>query len=158
MKMIKVELEWNIIPACIYGHLAQLKGKESHYHPMFGKGVYLFIHGNGKRYQVYYIGRSEDIGSRLANHYQKYAGTAVSDFWLPKKAEYFNGDIYKLFNEGEKHFMQEGKNCDNQERREVGEEIMKNTLFAFARVRDDQAHLLPDIEAALQFALLEGTI
>jgi len=59
----------------------------------------------------------------------------LSDYWLPQKAEYFNGDIYKLFNDdptGEKYFMREGKDFNNAERRRVGEEIMKNTLFAFA--------------------------
>jgi len=50
--------------------------------------------------------------------------------------------------------MREGKDFNNAERRRVGEEIMKNTLFAFAWVKDDQAGFLQEIESALQFALM----
>lgn len=155
--MDKFELVWNMIPAYAYKCYENLKGKEGHYYPSFGQGIYIFIHWNGERYQLFYIGQSEDIGSRLAEHFNHYtSGDPL--YYLPKKAEYFDGDIYKLFNDNPsgatKDFSRDLKTLSEVERKEVGTEIMKKTLFAFAKVANVNKDKLLGIEASLQLEAL----
>ena len=153
--MTRIELWWNAFPACIYEYLLKFKGTDSYHNPILGTGVYAFVHANGHRYQVYYVGKSKDIGNRLYQHYLKYAGEEVSDYWLPYKAELFNGDIYKIFNQdptGEKYFKREGEGFTKEQRIEVGKQIMHDTYFAFARVSEDY---IEKIETALHYAILK---
>ena len=73
--MKNISLEWNVLPACMFEVLSQREGEESFYNPILGSGIYVFIHANGKRYQVYYIGKAKEIGNRLMQHYLEYAGS-----------------------------------------------------------------------------------
>jgi len=154
--MSRVELWWNAFPACIYDYLLNFKGKDNYYNPILGAGIYAFVHANGHRYQVYYVGKSIDIGNRLYQHYLKYTGEDVSDYWLPYDSKLFHGDIYKLFNENPpgsgKDFKREGEGFTKEQRMKVGREIMHDTYFAFARVSDDY---IEKVEAILHHAILK---
>ena len=148
--MTQLELRWSLIPACVFGYLRGFKGEQSYYGPAFGSGVYCFVHSNGVRYQVYYIGQSKEVGSRLAQHYQDYTRTHP-DYWLPLDASLYDGDIYEEFQK-ESGFAQESAKFPNQIRQRVGRQIMDKTYFAFATV--EQA-MLGVAEATLQFSVLK---
>lgn len=148
--MIKLNLRWNMIPACIFGYFRSFKGDQSYYDPAFGSGVYCFVHSNGTRYQVYYIGQSKEVGARLAQHCLDYTSTR-SDYWLPLDASLYDGDIYEAFQK-DTGFAQESASFPKEVRQQVGRKIMDNTYFVFASVEQT---MLEVAEATLQFSVIE---
>jgi hypothetical protein len=148
-------LYWRVCPACVYAHLEQFTGRASYFGPILGPGVYLFIHGNGQRYQVYYVGQSEEMGRRLADRYADYVHARQSGYWLPTdKSGFDRDDLYELFRrEPGDLFAQEGKGFGREKRAEVGAKIMQGTYFAFAGIVEGGASWLKDVEATLQAAI-----
>ena len=150
--MEKQVLKWGLIPAEAYVHLQKFEGDEAYYFSIVGSGIYLMIHSNGNRYQVYYIGETKEIGKRLWEHVDAYTG-GNPNYWLPVSADLFNGNIVDLFNRnsGEK-FKQQGSDFTKEEREKVGKEIMRQTYFVFANLPKENCK---EIEAVLHEAILK---
>ncbi|MGI5838712.1 MAG: hypothetical protein ACOX8W_03530 [bacterium] len=151
-----VNLEWDILPAVLYEVLLSRMAAGGIFVPLQSPGVYLLIHWNGERYQIYYAGAAAGpVGDQLVRHYRKYAGEEKSDSWLPRSAELFNGDIHRLFrNNSGTDFVREGPDFPRGLRRSVGRAIMGKTYFAFAKVAPNSLDRLTVIEAVLHHGLL----
>jgi len=149
--MKRIKLKWGIIPAEAYIHLQKFTGNESYYYPALGNGVYMFVHSNGKRYQVYYVGETQEIGKRLWEHVDAYTG-GDPRYWLSVEASLFKGNIVELFNRNSgDDFKQQSKDFTKEKRYEVGTKILKNTYFVFALTSKDDRK---DIESLLQLGVL----
>jgi len=153
--MDKINLNWSILPACIFGHLLSFKGKDSFYGPIFGTGVYLFIFPTKKGYQIYYIGESTEVGSRLMRHFTEYTSVR-SDYYIVTDIALFEEDIYQLYLLASSEYMQqESEGFPIKERQVIGQTLMHNTYFAFALVESADKAKLRNVEALLQIGLLE---
>jgi len=148
------KLRWNLIPACIYEHLLTFRGDDAFYDPAFGPGVYLFIHGNGRHHQVYYVGQSQEIGGRLLAHFKEWT-RPPSNLHLPLDIDHFETDIHELYRNSGNAFKQEAHDFSREKRVQIGRRIMHNTYFAFALIEGEDQEWLHDVEAALHFAVLK---
>jgi len=149
-----ITLDWSLLPAFMYMPLDDFKGKDGFYYPYFGPGVYVFVYPSETGYQVYYVGQSQEVGSRLAAHISAYMNPS-SGYYLPKAVDYFNEDVYKYFKKSSiEYFSNKPGDFEEKDYAKTGEYIMKNTYFGVAKISQANESLLLEVEYVLQQEIL----
>ena len=152
--MQEIQLNWSAIPAVSFNHLFEYKGKEAYYDPSFGSGLYAFvIVSKNPKNAIYYIGKSENIASRIMDHLKKEYRNPGSGFKIPLSFENFQENPYRVLSKNE--LSGETEQFSFEKREQVCLNLIKNSYFGIAPIFTDQVKLT-DVESILQFGLCEN--
>ena len=145
---IVYEVRWKSIP------LGAIRDYRDWYDPFLGSGVYMMVLATTQKansYVAFYIGKSEDLGTRWRQHLHDWFIDPHEKYWIPKCADAFLDDPVKVFNTAE---LAQGLS----ERQKTQCLILQRTWFCFAEVNAlHETHRLEHIEYVLQEALKQHT-
>lgn len=114
--------------------------------PRLGSGVYAFsgYSARSKRYRLWYIGRSEDIGGRYIAHLKQEYLNPGSGLWLPlDPVSFLDGPQEYVSPET---MGTESDGFQRANRKEIARQLVRDSHFCFALASPDQ---LVEVEAAL---------
>jgi len=145
--MFEVELKWEK-PV----HIKDMINNRGKYSL---KGLYLFLVGKSfDRLALYYIGKTENIGKRIDDHYKRYLS---GSYWVPKSIDEFSEKVfeyYRLMTREEcrqKFYMPGESEC----MKEAASELMSMTYMTYAVPDINDGIDLEDIEAILIASVLK---
>ena len=141
-----LDLDWKSIP------MGAIKSYEKWYDPYLGCGVYMLVLATtDNRYVGYYVGKSDDIGSRWRQHVRGWFLAPHEGYWIANSADDFLKDPVAVINE---EAFQQG----HPDRKEIQGRILDVSWFVFAEVQNiESGHRLEDVEYILQERLKKHT-